>query len=101
MTRATRSEAAGVNRTRIRQQAFLMLTLATMGAAIYTVANARSGALASREALTVLIVFFAGTVASVAGFAFSAIAGALLAHLYADPVEMVRIMLVSSISIQI
>jgi len=47
------------------------------------------------------IVFGAALVSSVAGFAFSAIAGAALAHLALAPTEAVAIMLVCSIAIQV
>jgi uncharacterized membrane protein YfcA len=43
-------------------------------------------------------IFFAATVSSVAGFAFSAIAGAMLFHLVDDPVHCVQIMMVCSIA---
>jgi len=71
-----------------------------VGAALWTVGNAKWGGALPRLELTILAILFAGIVASVAGFAFSAIAGALLIHLYPEPVEMVRILLVCSITIQ-
>jgi uncharacterized membrane protein YfcA len=43
-------------------------------------------------------IFLAATVSSVAGFAFSAIAGAMLFHLVDDPVHCVQIMMVCSIA---
>lgn len=86
---------------RLRQGAFVVLILAAFsGASIYAVGIATSEVSVSREALSVLAIFFAGIVASVAGFAFSAIAGALIVHLYPDPLEMVRVLLVCSITIQ-
>ena len=54
----------------------------------------------ARESIALAAVFAAGVLASVAGFAFSAVAGAMVVHLYSDPVETVRILLVSSITIQ-
>jgi uncharacterized protein len=51
--------------------------------------------------LTFAIVFGAALVSSVVGFAFSALAGAGLMHLYAQPSEAVEIMAVCSISIQL
>ncbi len=45
-------------------------------------------------------VFVASTLSSIAGFAFSAICGAMLFHLLADPVKVVQVMIVCSISIQ-
>lgn len=46
-------------------------------------------------------VFVASTLSSVAGFAFSAICGAMLFHLLTRPVHIVQIMLVCSIAIQL
>lgn len=45
-------------------------------------------------------VFIASTVSSIAGFAFSALSGALLFHLIEDQVYVVRVMIVCSIAIQ-
>src|SRR4051812_46193411 len=50
--------------------------------------------------LVMLSIFLAATVSSIAGFAFSAIAGASLLHLIDDPVQAVKIMIVASIAIQ-
>jgi uncharacterized protein len=46
-------------------------------------------------------VFAASTLSSVAGFAFSAICGAMLFHLLNTPVQIVQIMIVCSIAIQL
>lgn len=46
------------------------------------------------------IVFVCATISSIAGFAFSAIAGAMLHHVVRDPVEAVQVMLVASIAVQ-
>src|SRR5260370_23615846 len=46
-------------------------------------------------------VFAASTVSSIAGFAFSALCGALLFHLMDSPVYAVHVMIVCSIAIQI
>jgi uncharacterized membrane protein YfcA len=51
-------------------------------------------------ALVVLSIFLSATISNIAGFAFSAIAGASLLHLINDPVEAVEVMIVSSIAIQ-
>jgi uncharacterized membrane protein YfcA len=48
----------------------------------------------------VLVVFASALVSSIAGFAFSAICGAVLLHLVPSPVAAVQIMLVCSIGIQ-
>lgn len=49
---------------------------------------------------TPLIVMLAAAISSVAGFAFSPLAGAFLFHIVSDKVEAVQIMLVASISLQ-
>ena len=52
-------------------------------------------------ALALIAVFVAATVSSIAGFAFSALCGALLFHLMDSPVYAVNVMIVCSISIQL
>ena len=47
-----------------------------------------------------LIIFFAAIVSSIVGFAFSAIAGALILHYVANGVEAVQTMMIASIGIQ-
>src|SRR6478752_10857097 len=47
-----------------------------------------------------IAVFAASTVSSIAGFAFSALCGALLFHLMDTPVYVVHVMIVCSIAIQ-
>jgi uncharacterized membrane protein YfcA len=47
-----------------------------------------------------LIILLCASVASIAGFAFSAIASPLLMHAASDPVQAVQIMLVASIALQ-
>lgn len=49
---------------------------------------------------TLVIVFVAALVSSIAGFAFSALAGACLIPLYSDPTRAVEVMVVCSIAIQ-
>ena len=49
---------------------------------------------------TIAVVFICAAVASIAGFAFSALAGALLFHLHVDPVATIELLLIASISIQ-
>jgi uncharacterized membrane protein YfcA len=51
--------------------------------------------------LTLVIVFGAALVSSVVGFAFSALAGAALLHLYRQPIEAIEIMVLCSIAIQL
>ena len=50
--------------------------------------------------LTAVIVLLAATISSIAGFAFSPLAGALLFHVSRDGVEAIQIMLVASIALQ-
>src|SRR4029077_3895834 len=52
-------------------------------------------------ALTLIAVFVASTVSSIAGFAFSALCGALLFHVIDSPVYAVNVMIVCSIAIQL
>jgi uncharacterized protein len=52
-------------------------------------------------ALALVAVLFAATVSSIAGFAFSALCGALLFHLMDSPVDVVQVMIVCSIAIQL
>jgi uncharacterized protein len=51
-------------------------------------------------AVPMLAILVAATVSSIAGFAFSALCGALLFHLMEDPVYTVQVMIVCSIAIQ-
>jgi hypothetical protein len=51
-------------------------------------------------AVALIAVFMASTVSSIAGFAFSALCGALLFHLMDSPVYTVNVMIVCSIAIQ-
>ena len=51
--------------------------------------------------MTLAIVFGSALVSSVVGFAFSALAGAALVHLYRQPAEAVEIMALCSIAIQL
>lgn len=50
--------------------------------------------------LVIGAIFVASAVSSIAGFAFSAVCGAMLFHLSADPVQIVQIMIVCSIANQ-
>jgi uncharacterized protein len=50
--------------------------------------------------LVVAAIFLASAVSSIAGFAFSAVCGAMLFHLSSDPVQIVQIMIVCSIANQ-
>lgn len=77
----------------------LVAVAAVHGAAILHSWQAGSAG-ADRVAMIAAIVFCAALVSSIAGFAFSALAGAALAHLSLAPTEAVEIMLVCSIAIQ-
>ncbi|HSQ03549.1 MAG TPA: sulfite exporter TauE/SafE family protein [Burkholderiales bacterium] len=52
------------------------------------------------SALVMLCIFASATISNIAGFAFSAIAGAGILHLVKDPVEAVKVMIVASVAIQ-
>jgi uncharacterized membrane protein YfcA len=52
-------------------------------------------------AIVLIAVFVASTISSIAGFAFSALCGALLFHLMDSPVYAVNVMIVCSIAIQL
>jgi uncharacterized membrane protein YfcA len=77
------------------------LVIAVNGAALvlgYSILLSRIGIPAPVAAL--FAVLFASTLSSIAGFAFSAICGAILLHLMDDPVQTVETMMVCSIAIQ-
>lgn len=77
------------------------LMIAVNGAALvlgYSVLLSRAGIPASVTAL--FAVLLASTLSSIAGFAFSAICGAILLHLMDDQVQTVETMMVCSIAIQ-
>jgi uncharacterized membrane protein YfcA len=60
-------------------------------------------ALSSQDGLkpvVIGVIFLASAVSSIAGFAFSAVCGAMLFHLSSDPVQIVQIMIVCSIANQ-
>ncbi|MGE0853826.1 MAG: sulfite exporter TauE/SafE family protein [Hyphomicrobiaceae bacterium] len=69
-------------------------------AAIPLAVLAAADGLHAREALAAVIVFLAASVSSIAGFAFSPLAGSMLVHVTDDSVHAVEIMLVASIVIQ-
>ncbi len=52
------------------------------------------------SALVMLSIFVSATLSNIAGFAFSAIAGGTVLHLVDDPVQAVKVLIVSSIAIQ-
>jgi len=79
---------------------WLFVAIAVANGAILAGASAAGSPGADRVALIAAIVFAAALVSSIAGFAFSALAGAALAQLSLAPTEAVEIMLVCSIAIQ-
>lgn len=79
-------------------------TLGTLAATAFIIqaANCLQHRTGSTTALlTLAIVFGAALVSSVAGFAFSALAGAGLMYVYSDPSQAVEIMVLCSIAIQL
>lgn len=81
----------------------VLTIIATMGAsgllmAVYADLLAREGLTASMAALCAVLL--ASTVSGVAGFAFSAVCGAMLLRIMTNPVQVVETMLVCSIAIQ-
>lgn len=76
-----------------------LLALASLAVQTQHLLHHRVGA--ATALLTLAVVFGAALVSSVVGFAFSALAGAGLLHLYDDPTEAIAIMVVCSIAIQL
>jgi uncharacterized protein len=81
------------------------LTIAIVGILGLGFLSAESAVLSAQGipgvALALIAVFVAATVSSIAGFAFSALCGALLFHLMDSPVYAVNVMIVCSIAIQL
>jgi len=74
----------------------------TLGVGLLIVEGAALSAQGSPNGAAVLIaILAASTVSSIAGFAFSALCGALLFHLIESPVYAVQVMIVCSIAIQL
>jgi len=94
--RAKRAEAIGATlRSRIVWRVLLCVAV-LVGLALYVLALRHLHVpLVSPWAMAA--VFVAAMVSSVAGFAFSAICGAMLFHLVSDPVDAVQIMMVCSL----
>jgi hypothetical protein len=79
----------------------LLAGWATTEAAGFAGIGPRDGALAGPVAIAAaVVVLVAAFLSSIAGFAFSALAGGALAHLAIDPVQAVRLMAVCSLAIQ-
>jgi len=79
--------------------ALAVLALASVAVQTQHLLQGRAGSTAAL--LTLFIVFGAALASSVVGFAFSALAGAALLHLYHQPAEAVEIMVLCSIAIQL
>ena len=75
-----------------------LLALASFAIQLVHVLQHRAGS--GTALLTLAVVFSAALVSSVVGFAFSALAGAGLMHLYDSPAQAVEIMVLCSIAIQ-
>lgn len=82
----------------------LVLTILSVSSIVPLVWNAwyplHDSADAPMHMAGLLVVFVAALISSIAGFAFAALSGAALAHLYDDPVRAVEVMVVCSIAIQ-
>ena len=85
-----------------RAKLLLRVTATAVGSAVllvlYYTLLSRMGVTTSIPALAVILL--ASTLSSIAGFAFSAICGAMLLHIMADPVRTVEVLMVCSIAIQ-
>ncbi len=77
-----------------------MLLVASTGAILAYAVLLRTFGDTQVSLAALLGIFGAATLSSIAGFAFSAIAGALLLHLMKSPVQIVEIMMLCSIAIQ-
>ena len=81
----------------------LIASFTVSGAAVLVIAYAMllSSQGVPASALALSAVLFAATLSSIVGFAFSAICGAMLLHIVPDPVQLVVVMIVCSITIQL
>jgi uncharacterized membrane protein YfcA len=78
------------------------MLIAVLGLALVAAEGAVLSAHGIQSAAAVMAaVFVASTISSIAGFAFSALCGALLFHLMESPVYAVQVMIVCSIAIQL
>jgi uncharacterized membrane protein YfcA len=95
------SAAAWVGRKQPNQiLGVLLLALACAGLLMVYARVLPSAGVAGLSVVVLLAIFFASALSSIAGFAFSAICGAMLFHLMDGQVRIVEIMMVSSIAIQ-
>jgi hypothetical protein len=94
--RAARAMVIGDLVERFQPRRVLFLGMTVGGLLVYALALKQFHA-PSISTLAMLAVFFAALFSSIAGFAFSAICGAMLFHLIDQPVEAVQIMMVCSV----
>ena len=94
--RAARAMAVGDVMKRFQVRRFVLLGMTVVALLIYALALKQLHA-PSISVLVMMAVFFAALFSSIAGFAFSAICGAMLFHLIDQPVEAVQIMMVCSV----
>jgi uncharacterized membrane protein YfcA len=80
--------------------AVLLLALANTGLLIMYARLLPAAGVAGLSVVVLLAIFLASALSSVAGFAFSAICGAILFHVMTGQVRIVEIMMVCSIAIQ-
>jgi uncharacterized membrane protein YfcA len=80
--------------------AVLLLALANAGLLIVYARLLPAAGVAGLSVVVLLAIFFASALSSVAGFAFSAICGAILFHVMTGQVRIVEIMMICSIAIQ-
>src|SRR5689334_18576995 len=93
------SDAASAQRvSHLIGSGLALLALAAVAMQVSQLLQHRTGS--AIALLTLAIVFAAALVSSVVGFAFSALAGAALLHLYRQPAEAIEIMVLCSIAIQ-
>ena len=85
------SDAASSVEAAVKQISGVTLLLVSM-----LVISSAAFVVGSVNALTMAIVLVCSAISTIAGFAFSALAGALLFHLHSDPVYVVGILLISS-----
>jgi uncharacterized membrane protein YfcA len=79
----------------------LLLALVNAGLLIVYAQLLPAAGVAGLSIVVLLAIFFASALSSVAGFAFSAICGAILFHLMTDQVRIVETMIICSIAIQV
>jgi len=102
MTTLAHTQTAGINAKRVAVNS--IIKAATVGAVglgllvVESVVLSRQGI--QGGAVSLITVLAASTVSSIAGFAFSALCGALLFHIIESPVYVVEVMTICSIAIQ-